>query len=225
MTQENKKRYTSKVYLQQKQYNGWMQACFLTVLAHIGLPDSALLKTPDGKVIEGGFCDYGCGTGINVATAYNLGVFPTMGLELSKKVKQSLHPDAEQRVHLLDLSDRVDWSVFSSQFKFNLQWTTNVAEHIAPEHAFNFAYNLATSANEGAFLIFAASEEEDGDFEPLNLQPREYWREMLEDTGYHYAEKRTDELVATWLLPAISGPCFWLPQNLQVFRYGIPDEY
>ncbi len=212
--QANIKEYTTRHYRSYTQYNRWLQACFLTAIAHIGLPESALLKSAEAKSIVGGLCDYGCGTGIIVATAWNLGVFPAMGLELSKNVQPVLHKDAQSLVHLLDLSDVIDWGAFRTNFKFNFQWATEIADHIAPENRDNFCANLANTANDGAYLILTVQEE-----------GRTYWQGKLYGLGYYYAASRTDELASIWSMPSISGPCTWLPNNLMVFRFETEDKH
>jgi hypothetical protein len=88
-----------------------------------------------------------------------------------------------------------------------------VAEHLPCEAANQLCQNVASHT--AGWLVWTAAAPDQGGDGHINCQPQEYWREKLELAGLQYQQNLTDRLRETWKW--VTGPMFWLPQNVQVF--------
>lgn len=105
--------------------------------------------------------------------------------------------------------------------QYNLVTSWEVGEHLPEDAALVYCETLRALTEK--WLIFTAAIPGQGGDHHINEQPKEWWRERIEDDSLRYNEFVTEQLAGLWntlISPsvALTGPCFWLPQNVQVFE-------
>lgn len=185
--------YDAEWYASLAEFRQWNEQAFWAILAHLGRPKSYL--------------DVGCGDGWMVRTARMAGCKPSIGIEGSLEVRRVADRWARVAVH--DLTQPL-----SLQWKFDLVTSIEVGEHLPFEASETFIKSLTSHATN--WLVFTAAIPGQGGHGHINCQPPEYWRELIEREGLAYDATTTEHLRETWKW--VTGPMFWLPQNLQVFK-------
>lgn len=171
-------------------FRQWNKAAIFAVLAHLGEPQSTL--------------DVGCGDGTMLRVLYRMGL-DVEGVELERSIVRT-----SVKVVVHDLS-----TPLALDKTFDLVLCIEVGEHLPEEAADTLCNTLARHVGEAGRLVFtAAAPDQNGDGH-INCQPQEYWRIKLEARGLKYDEPGTAHLRETWKW--VTGPMFWLPQNVQVF--------
>lgn len=173
-------------------YRPYNERALWAILAHLGLPAS--------------YADFGCGAGWCVRAARMAGVKPSLGIELSETVK-SFRPDWA-RIVKHDLS-----TYLNLDRQYDLVTSMEVGEYIERVHAKVYIDNLVRHTQH--WLVFTAAAPGQGGEGVVNLQPQEYWRELISKAGLMFHSELTAHLRETWRW--CTGPMFWLPQNVQVF--------
>lgn len=188
----------------------------------------ALLLMKDMEGVET-FMDVGCGRGLLVDFMTRYTGIDARGIDLINPTEFGL--DFETRLPFLagffDIHDLRDplTSVLASYGPFDLCISWEVGEHLPPEAADNYCDILA--AFTGKWLVFTAAGPNQGGEHHINQQPQSYWRDKLEARGLEYRPHLTGHLRALWGtvnisdgsdFVAVTGPCSWLPHNVQVFR-------
>jgi len=118
--------------------------------------------------------DIGCATGDLIKGFVERGV-DAYGLEGSRNVRQYLEVD-EERVRFFDLRDLVCW-----ERRFDLAICLEVAEHIEPEYADSFVFNLNNASDR---LLISVAPPGQGGHHHVNCQPLNYWMDKFNDYGY-----------------------------------------
>ena len=176
-----------------EQYREWNARAILAVFAHLGKPESYL--------------DLGCGDAWMVRAARQIGAKPSVGVEISRSVFEVCSKYA--KVIIRDLTRD-----FQLDRKFDLVTCIEVAEHLQPDCTNVFANNLVKHTKH--WLVFtAASPGQDGNGH-INCQPREFWIDLITSKGLVYDVDSTQHIKDTWTY--VTGPMFWLPQNVIVFK-------
>ena len=73
---------------------------------------------------------------------------------------------------------------------YDLVWTCEVGEHIAPDKVANFVETVALNCKK--VLAFCAAPPGCGGYHHVNCQAPEYWRELLEQEGLTYSAEYTE---------------------------------
>lgn len=189
-----------------------------------------LIHSPDQI---GSFVDVGCGRGILVDLMDGIVQGASLGVDLftPKEICPWLRGDfvvhdlREPLPDALESEDRryILNQGIASAASLCISW--EVGEHLPSESADNYCDILATFT--GKWLVFTAAGPNQGGDHHINQQPQEYWRDKLEARGLEYRPHLTGHLRALWGtvnisdgsdFVAVTGPCSWLPHNVQVFR-------
>lgn len=203
----------------------WNERALLAALSVTGMPRS--------------FIDVGCGNGRLVDMMYRLldrHDYTTLaaGIELVQPpyldgcpgpmlIKQDENGIDIPRCELVmqqDLTQPLKDDITRlGQFDLVISW--EVGEHLPEEAADTYLDTLAQLT--GDWLLFAAAPPGQNGEGHINCHSRVWWGDKLSDRGLTYDALATDVIRSMWLAQiapgvALTGPCFWLPQNLQVFR-------
>lgn len=177
----------------------WVERALLGVLPHLGLP--------------GNLTDIGCGAGYAV--------------ELARRLDIDAHG---YDIACPDTLWTSPWDLTVPDLRpvrASLVLSWEVGEHLPAEAAETYVDNMVMAlADDGdlaptfrgpaSWLVFtAAPPGQDGEGH-INCQPQEFWRTLIEARGPLYDAEITDRIRETWRWA--TGPCFWYPQNVQVFR-------
>ena len=189
--------YNKDWFMYLSRFDSVLETALYAAFAHLGKPSS--------------FLDVGCGTGWLVKVCYAMGIRPSYGIELSPDVK-SVFPDERTRlIYIHDLRKPIHLGM-----TFDMVWCVEVAEHLPPEASEVLCNTLAEHT--GKVLVFTAASVGQGGDQHVNEQPPEFWRELLTARGLVYDAASTEHLRETWRWT--TGPCFWMPANVQIFRAG-----
>jgi cyclopropane fatty-acyl-phospholipid synthase-like methyltransferase len=113
--------------------------------------------------------DVGCGEGHAVLFFERLGI-KAHGIDgLRENVEQAVTPIAQHDLLVAPYIMPVD-----------LVWSSEVAEHIAPEKVDNYIDTLAN----GRFVAMSAARAGQGGYHHVNCQPKEYWIDLMAQRGY-----------------------------------------
>lgn len=172
-----------------KKFDEQNRNIILAVFSVFGVPQSYL--------------DIGCGSGIMVRTARDLGV-QAFGVD------QIHHPEVYFFQHNLaapfgDLRSQCD-----------LVTSLEVAEHIEESGADVFCDTITEYLVPHGLLIFTAAMPGQPGHNHLNCQPAEYWRKKFYDRGLNYDAARTYRLALAWSITYMSQ--HHLEANLQIFE-------
>lgn len=170
-----------------REFDAYNQAVLFAAFSTLGLPYSYL--------------DVGCGDGVMVRTAHQLGVD-------AYGVDRLPHPEPFFRQH--DLTDPLD--LYRS---FQLVTSIEVAEHVAPEAEGIYSDTLVRHVGESGILILTAAPPGQPGDGHVNCQPAEYWRARMTNRGLTYSAELTYRLALAWSIARQS--MHWLEANLQVF--------
>ena len=166
------------------------QRLFMAICTVFGVPNSYL--------------DVGCGTGIMVKTAVNLGI-DAVGLDII--------PNAHFAVKECDLRGG-----FNLGKQFDLITCIEVMEHIPESSARTALKAIANHARDsGTIFVFSAASPGQGGIDHINLKLGYWWRERIDALGFGYRHDLTTRLqLAINLVPHPGRD--WLIGNLQVFN-------
>jgi len=186
----------------QKYTHEWGERALLGVFAHLGVPDTYL--------------DLGCGDGYLVEMAARMGIL-SVGVDIALErdvyfpMQILLKRDLATKLSL----DQMRFSqVLTAGKGYDVVTSWEVGEHL--EEAAVEIYLDTVRHHTGKWLVFTAAAVGQGGEGHINCQPQEYWWERLVARGLTYCEAETDHIKETWRWA--TGPCFWLPQNVQVFK-------
>lgn len=185
--------YTPEWQQWHKWTNDYSTRALYAAFAHLGVPRRLL--------------DLGCADGHLVKVAAALGV-EAVGMDIA------VEPDIGERFELrkADLSEYQEIEPYRS-FDMVLSW--EVAEHLPEANAGGLVSSIVRNIAPGGWLVFTAAVPGQGGHGHINEQPHSYWRERFAERGLTYLSGPTEALRSTWA--AVTGPCWWYPQNLQVF--------
>jgi 2-polyprenyl-3-methyl-5-hydroxy-6-metoxy-1,4-benzoquinol methylase len=160
------------------------------------------------------FMDIGCGTGALVKLMIRLEESwdpeqLSIGLELWLPEYSTL----DRRLFAVDLRDPYD---HGRQFELVTCW--EVGEHLPKESANTLCDTIARHVQPGGYLVFTAAPPGQGGDYHVNEQPQSYWTKKLTAHGLRYDKDLTGRVSSAWQWA--TGPCFWLPQNVMVFKKG-----
>lgn len=193
MTAETAYRYDKAWFDSLAKYREWNERAMWAILATLGKPSSMV--------------DLGCGDAWMVRTARMAGVKPSLGVEVSRALKL-LRP-LWASVYIADL--RLPLVL---NRKYDLVVSVETAEHLEPEYADTYVDNVVNHC--AKWLVFTAAIPGQNGEGHVNCQPKEYWQEKFEAKGLIYSGHYTYVLAEAWKWA--TGPMFWLPQNVQVFK-------
>jgi 2-polyprenyl-3-methyl-5-hydroxy-6-metoxy-1,4-benzoquinol methylase len=151
--------------------------------------------------------DVGCGPGVYLKCFRDLGVKTTLGIEGSESaIKLALTKNIIK--HDLRLP-------FSTTKLFSLVLCIEVAEHLDESSSNVLLQTIANLCDHGSHLIFTAARPGQLGLHHLNLQPRSYWIEKLQNLGFELSEKDTAKIVRLF------QPKFmlWVKKNLMCFHF------
>lgn len=200
---QSKPELYSPEWVEQQQYTQeWSSRCLLATFAHLGIPKSML--------------DLGCGDGHLCKLAAQLSV-SSVGVDIA------LPYDSGLRWFTKDGGNSWTWAtlkrhnlcqplLLNQQFDLVISWETG--EHLPEESAGVYLDSVAKHA--AKHVVFTAAAPDQGGEGHVNCQPQEWWREGLRVRGLIYLVEQTEYLRETW--GRVRGPCFWYPQNVQVFE-------
>lgn len=195
-------RYDKAWFQSLDRFNEWNERALLAIFSHLGRPTSML--------------DVGSGNGYMIYRAWCMGVRYCVGIEASHEAREF---GFFQSVLVHDLEKPLTW-LSDHPRQFDLVACIEVAEHLRPEAADTLCDTLVRFV--GKYLVFTAAAPGQGGDGHINCQPQEYWREKLQARGLVYSESITDHMRETWKW--VTGPMFWLPQNIQVFAVVATEE-
>lgn len=158
---------------------------------------------PDEAVFRGATSRWICNRGIDIVAPQN---------------PYCCQVDLRKPIDVLKLTrdDEAYW--MSPDYEMVISW--EVGEHLPLEASAIYADTLANFTQK--WLVFtAAIPGQGGDFH-INEQQPEFWRELLQERGLTYHQDLTEILRHAWAIA--TGPCLWLPQNLQVFERMTHDN-
>ena len=190
-------------------YNVLAQYGFLRSARHAAPRFSAALREvfPDVRSVV----DVGCGPGVFVAQ-FDADGMKAVGVEYSPR----LRAQARRRgatVHSFDVAGPTPPPPGGP---FDLAFSSEVAEHIAPELADAFVAYFAGLADR---VVFTAARPGQGGTGHLNEQPVQYWREKFANAGFAFDPEATGHFAAAL---RSSGIYPYLAANLSVFRRTEP---
>lgn len=185
--------------------NQWVRRHLLSVFSLFDIPQTLL--------------DVGCGTGISVYTARQLGVQAYGVDQLVGNAPESAYLNDPGWFSHADLSQ--SWSLpkiegAPSVVDMVISW--EVAEHIPPEKSHIFVQNCAAHVKNGGMLVFTSAHPGQGGEEHIGIRPAPEWREMFHERGLTYRQDYSERLVIHWL--GIRSPLFWLSANCQIYTRG-----
>lgn len=198
----NPNNYTNTEWLKTIEYTQEPnRRALLATFAILGIPRSLL--------------DIGCGDGSLIEYASKLiqGWWFVRGVDIVEPQNEYCI-EADLREPLITGLGSPDKRVYTLAPDFEMVVSWEVGEHLPIACSSIYADTLATFTEK--WLVFtAAIPGQGGDFH-INEQQPEFWRELLEERGLTYHPDLTEILRDAWKVA--TGPCFWLPQNLQVFE-------
>lgn len=103
---------------------------------------------------------------------------------------------------------------FEAPRRFGLVLCMEVAEHLPPESADPLVASLVRAT--GRRLVFTAAVPGQGGDLHINEQPHAFWREKFQRDGLVYDADSSEKVRERWR--EVCGPCWWYPQNVQVFE-------
>jgi SAM-dependent methyltransferase len=150
--------------------------------------------------------DLGCGAGYLVE--YFAGKIPVLGVEGSEAAFRVMSEKARGCAVPGDLTHPPPERVGEFEFAVSIE----VAEHVAEEHARDFARWFEQADR----VLLTAAPPGQGGNEHVNEQPPEYWHRLLGEMGFRYCPEAT----ARWRALARAGTreCRWVVQNAMFFR-------
>lgn len=137
--------------------------------------------------------DVGCATGDLVAEFLKMGI-AAKGIEGSKECLQFLECDAE-KIFIRDMRYPMPPYMYN---RWDLTICFEVIEHIEPEFARQFVYNISYMSNR--LLISAAPPGQGGHYH-VNCRPLEYWDGFFESHGCirnQDLERQLKEILEPW---------------------------
>lgn len=186
--------YTNDEWMRSLDYTDeWNINAIRAVMSILGVPQT--------------FLDIGCGNGRLAEYMYrHLGEWAidtlSMGIEL-------YNPTGDKFIVVHDLREPLDLGI---QFDMVACW--EVGEHLPEESADVLCQTIARHTLD--HLVFTSAHPGQGGDYHVNEQPQEYWRDKLTGLGLTYLSDETDEVRYAWT--QCTGPCWWLPANVQVFK-------
>lgn len=158
------------------------------------------------------FMDIGCGTGALVKLMIKLeNSWDPEEWAIGIELWQPDYDTLERRHFTVDLRDQYD---YGRQFELVTCW--EVGEHLPEESADTLCDTIALHVQPGGYLVFTAAPPGQGGDHHINEQPQSYWSEKLTARGLGYDKDLTGRVSTVWQWA--TGPCFWLPQNVMIFR-------
>jgi 2-polyprenyl-3-methyl-5-hydroxy-6-metoxy-1,4-benzoquinol methylase len=147
--------------------------------------------------------DFGCGNGYLIDALSKRGK-STFGIDGSSNVLK-YNPD----ILIADITQPI-----VDQLPRDLVICTEVAEHIAAEHADALVDNLCRAAR--STIFFSAAQAGHGGHLHLNEQPRSYWVAKFKARGFEVDPSTTDRVAAA--LRVTNKKTWWFAQNCFVLK-------
>ena len=161
-----------------------------------------VLRIVNEKIKVDSVLDVGCGRGLWLAVAADLGAAETLGIE-GPWIKSETSYIALDRIVTRDLE-----LGFDLNRSFDLVMSIEVGEHLSPAAAETFVTSLA---RHGDFILFSAAIP----FQPgtghINCQFPDYWARLFSKHDYHPVDFIRPEI---WTDSAIH---VWIRQNILAF--------
>jgi SAM-dependent methyltransferase len=131
--------------------------------------------------------DVGCGPCSSVKNFINNGVTKVVGIDGDISLKT--HPDVQPYIDNVFFVNLEEAAVIIGN-GFDVVWSYEVAEHI-----FNVRNYLDTlTLNCRKYIVMTAAAPFQPGIHHINLQPREYWIENVEERGFRYDAELTETL-------------------------------
>ena len=159
--------------------------------------EKILLSKPSSVI------DVGCGTGVWLSAAENMGVQKTAGIEGEWLPTKNFTADAE--LHCLDFTSGLSGMELE---RFDLCISLEVAEHLPETYAKEFVFNLTRFSD---VILFSAAIPGQGGRHHVNEQPISYWVKHFENLGYTCLDLIRPEIWNDENIP------FWYRQNTVIF--------
>jgi hypothetical protein len=163
--------------------------------------------------------DFGCGVGTWLSVLKEKGVRETQGLD-GHWVEQDLLKIPKRDFREVDFEETI-----TSDKKYDLAMTLEVAEHLSPKNAIRFVDSLVTASD---FVLFSAAIPFQGGRNHINEQWQGYWADMFAERGYvvlDFVRRKIwhDKQIPTWYRQNI----LLFVKKGQVHRVKIPrlDEH
>jgi len=147
--------------------------------------------------------DVGCGTGVWLSVAENLGVSETLGIEGTwLPVEEFI---ASGKLDKCNFTESL--SNYQKQKK-DLCLSMEVAEHLPESYAEEFVKNLVEFSD---VVLFSAAVVGQGGRHHVNEQPLSYWADLFSHFGYYALDSIRPEIWGDKNIP------FWYRQNTVIF--------
>jgi SAM-dependent methyltransferase len=146
--------------------------------------------------------DIGCGTGVWLKIAQELGVYEIIGIDGDYVNRNSL-AISESNFLAKDLKEPFDLNK-----KFDLVISSEVAEHLPLSVAEQFVSNLTKHSD---FILFSAAAPGQGGTYHINEQPQQFWVDQFFEKGYLPIDFLRKDI---WTVPGVD---WWYKQNMFLF--------
>lgn len=190
MTELTKKQWAEVLGKQDE----WNRRHLFCVFALFGVP---------GKML-----DVGCGTGVMVDVARQLGS-EAYGVDMHDHLKKDW-------IFEHDLREPFTLASKNLPSQVSMVLSLEVAEHIPKSKHDVFCDTLASNLIIGGVLVFSSAVPGQGGEEHVGVEQPTYWRNKMHNRGIGYNPDFTQALSLYW--NNIRSPMMWLPANVQVFK-------
>ena len=165
----------------------WKEQCLFSLLYSLGEPESYL--------------DIGCGDSyfINLMKA-RVGEKNALGVDLDGFEDYVIAHDLRTPLYL----NRV----------FDMVVSLEVGEHLPEESADTYCDTLARHTQK--WLVFSAAHINQGGWQHINCQNKDYWLEKLTNRELKFLPGITEQIVLAWK-PFVPNGCSWAYENLMIF--------
>jgi SAM-dependent methyltransferase len=154
--------------------------------------------------------DVGCGIGNWLKEFRKCGIKELTGIDGFHLDSSNLDFEGID-LKLLDLESKIKESKF-----FDLVLSLEVAEHLTPNRAKSFVYDLCQL---GKLVVFSAAVKGQGGQNHHNEQWPSYWKKLFEENGYHFYDIIRPRI---WNIEQIKP---WYKQNIFVASYSPLNEF
>ncbi|HEV8370757.1 MAG TPA: class I SAM-dependent methyltransferase [Pyrinomonadaceae bacterium] len=157
-------------------------------------------------------CDFGCGNAYLLYFLAQKGV-EVSGFEASNAALQFIDSSIRDRIKIHDLTEQI------AAGAYDLVISTEVAEHLPKKAAPTFVKSIAQSATKK--IIFTAAKPGQWGDGHINCQPKTYWINLFESSGWKYDEAATTTFSNRVVQqPNIADKLPWIVDNFMLFSPG-----
>jgi SAM-dependent methyltransferase len=157
----------------------------------------------------GSACDFGCGNAYLLYFLAQKGVEVT-GLEASDAALPFIDSSIRNRIQIHNLTKPI------AAGSYDLVISTEVAEHLPKKAAPTFVKSIAQSATKN--IIFTAAKPGQWGDGHINCQPKTYWINLFESSGWRYDEAATTTFSNRLLQQShIADKLPWIVDNFMLF--------